>query len=161
MRLCRIFPTLAMHFEKTFCLGIVRFEIVVADRPSRRQSTIMMQQAEVFSAETKQRSAVELRVPAHIVVRVRMKRLSLRVVPVLLRLVLSFEVHQRWIPVGFLARNKVTTFKNKDSFSRGRKPVGESAPSSSASDDDDVVVVNATHGYFLSFRKICSSPLGS
>jgi len=85
----------------------------------------VLKHAEVLPAQPKQRRAKELGVSAYVVVRVGMERLSVLVVPMLFGLVLAFEVDQLWIPVCFLAGNKVASLQDEDLLSRWRKAVGQ------------------------------------
>ena len=75
-RLGRVDAALAVHLIEALGLGVVRLELVVADRPRRRDAAVMPQLAEVLSPQPEQRRAVELRVAADVVVGVRMQRLA-------------------------------------------------------------------------------------
>ena len=91
-RFGRIFAALAVHVIHVLGLRVVRLQIVVGDRPGRRDSAMMPDLAEVLLAQTEERRAVELGVAADVIVGVRMQLLAVAVVPVLLGLVLAFDV---------------------------------------------------------------------
>src|SRR6266850_2471894 len=62
---------LAVHMVHAFRARVVGLHLLVSDRPGRRDATVVPQLAEVGLAQAEQRGAVELRVAAHRVVRVR------------------------------------------------------------------------------------------
>ena len=80
-RLGRVFAALAVDMIQMLGLRVVRLQIVIGDRPRRRNAAVMPELAEVFLAQTKQRRAVELRIAADVVVRVRMQLLAVVVAP--------------------------------------------------------------------------------
>ena len=73
-----ILAALAVHVVQPLGLGVVRLELVVGDRPGRRDAAVMAQLAEVLAPQPEQRRAVELGVAADVVVGVRMQRLCRR-----------------------------------------------------------------------------------
>src|SRR5262249_28317964 len=83
----RIFAPLAVHVIEALGFEVVRLEVVIGDRPRRRDSTKVADFAEIFLAQTKESRAVEFRVPADVVIRVRMERFAVLVAPFLFRLV--------------------------------------------------------------------------
>src|SRR5262245_20963206 len=60
----RIFPTIAMHLIEMLGFGVIRLQLVVTNRPGRRDSAVMSNLAEVFLAQAKESSAVEFGVAA-------------------------------------------------------------------------------------------------
>src|SRR5262245_15962935 len=98
----------------------------------------MLDLPEVLPAEAEERGAVELRVAAHPVVRVRMELATLGVPPHFFGGVLSFQVHRLRAPVVFLTRHVVAPLYHQDSFARRRKPMRQRATTCSSPDDDDV-----------------------
>ena len=92
--------------------------------------------AEVLLAQAEQGRAVELGVPSHPVVRVRMEVLALDVLPDLLGLVLAVEIDLAGIPGVLLARHVVAPLDEEDAHvvsirrqgkERARRPTVESA----------------------------------
>src|SRR5437016_74051 len=80
-RLGRIFAAGAMYLIEMFGLRVVRLELGVTDGPSRRDAAVMTDLAKVFLAQTKQRRAVKLCIPADVIIRVRMQLFSVFVAP--------------------------------------------------------------------------------
>src|SRR6476659_4806011 len=102
---------------------------------------MMTQLAEVLFAQTKQRRAIELCVPADIVVGMGMQILPVAILPHFLGAVLALQVYDRRTPVVFFARYIVASFEQKDLLS-GRRQFGrECSTPRAGSDDHDVVEV--------------------
>src|SRR4051812_44000687 len=120
----------------------------------------MVHHAEILSAQTEQRRAVEFRIAAHIIVGVRMQLFAIGIKPMLFGLVLAFYVHQLCVPIRLFARNKVAALKYQDLLSGRSETMGQRSSTGSASNDDHVVMIDATHALFLSFRKKCSRVWG-
>src|SRR5262249_20983430 len=142
LRLRGILSAIPMHLVQVFGLQVVRLELLVSDGPGWRDASVVLKLAEILLPKPEQRRAVELRVPAHCVVRVRVKRVPLPVVPELLRLVTPLDIDQPRIPVGLLASDEVAPFQQEDAFPGGRQGMGQSATSGTGPDDDDVEVVH-------------------
>ena len=73
-RLGRILAARAVHLVQLLGLRVVRLQLVVRDRPRRRDPVVMVQLAEVLLAESVERRAVELRRAADEVVDLRLER---------------------------------------------------------------------------------------
>src|ERR1700758_1324216 len=71
-RFRRIFAAIAVHLEKVFGLRVVRFQLVVTDRPGGRDSAVMTNLLEILLAQAEQRSTIEFRVATHIIIGVGM-----------------------------------------------------------------------------------------
>ena len=69
----RILAARAVYVIQVFGLCVVRLEVAVADRPGRRDATMMANLAEIPVAKAEQRRAVEFRVSADVVVGVRVQ----------------------------------------------------------------------------------------
>src|SRR5262249_55696691 len=72
--------------------GVVGLELVVRERPRGRQAARVAQRSEVLLAQAEERRAVELRIAADPVIRVRVQRLAVRIEPLLPRVVLRIDV---------------------------------------------------------------------
>ncbi len=72
----------------------------------------MLDDAEVFFSQTKQRGAEEFSIATDIIVGMGVKLVAVIVVPLLFCLVFTFEVDRFRIPVIFLARHVTATFEN-------------------------------------------------
>src|SRR5207247_1595234 len=68
-----ILAALSVHVIQPFGLQVVRFQVVVGNRPRRRNSSKMLDLTEILSAQTEQGRAVEFGISAHVVIRVRME----------------------------------------------------------------------------------------
>src|SRR5262249_1913922 len=66
-RLGWVVATRAMHQVDLLGTGIVGFQVFVADRPGRRGAALVLQRAEIFAAQARQRGAIDLGVAADIV----------------------------------------------------------------------------------------------
>src|SRR5258705_11064516 len=106
---------------------------------------MMTNLAKIFFAKTKQRRAVEFRVAADEIVRMRVQLFAVNVAPGLFGVVLSVKVDRAGAPVVFLARHVVPTFEQKDLLTGGREFVGERAAARARADNDYVVVVVRCH----------------
>src|SRR5262245_16984875 len=76
-----IFSALAVHLEELLGLGVVALKIFIRYRPGGRGAPMVTQLAEIFQAKAKQGGAIELRIPADVVVGVRVERLAVLVAP--------------------------------------------------------------------------------
>src|SRR6516164_1256955 len=80
-RLTRILTSIAVYLVELFCLHVVGLEVVVADRPGRRNATVVANLTEILFAQAEQSSAVKLRVATDVVVGVGMKVLAFGIEP--------------------------------------------------------------------------------
>src|SRR5438876_10229819 len=87
----------------------------------------MAQLAEVTLPQPEQGGAVELRVAADVVVRVRMEFLAVLVPPLFLRAVAAVEHDRLSVPVLLLARHVVSALEQQDAFAGGSEAVGLAA----------------------------------
>src|SRR5262245_26688911 len=117
-RVCGVDSTLPMDLIEVFRLQIIRFNVVVRDGPSRRNTSVMPQLSKVFFPQPEQSCTVKLRVSTYVVVRVRMERFAVFVSPDLLRLIFPFDVDGARIPVGFFARDIVAPLEQQDSLAQ-------------------------------------------
>src|SRR5688572_24325030 len=87
-RVGRVLAAIAVHLIEMFGLGVIRLQLVVADGPRGRDAAVMTNLAKVFLAEAKERRAVEFRVAADEIIRMRMELFAVNVAPRLFRVVL-------------------------------------------------------------------------
>ena len=80
-RLGRILARLAVDEVQPLGLGVVGLEVVVGDRPRRRDAAVVLALCEVALAQPEQDRAVELRVAADEVLLVGLVRIAVLVVP--------------------------------------------------------------------------------
>src|SRR5215470_13914826 len=91
-RFSGILPALAVHVILVLGLVVVRLEVVIRNRPGGRDSTVVPDFAEVFLAQTKERSAIELSVSSDVVVGVRMKVFPAAIPPHLFGVVFRMKI---------------------------------------------------------------------
>ena len=140
-----VLAVVAVDEVQVLGLGVVRLEVVVADRPGRRQAAVVPDLAEVLGPQAEQRRAVELRVPADVVVDLGRELVAVPVVPELRRAVLAAHEHRGGVPVVALTRQVVAPLEQQDPLARRRQPVGQGPSSRSRADHDDVVVLVSGH----------------
>ena len=137
----RILAVAAVHLVQPLGLGVEGLEVVVAERPRRRDAVGVLDLAEVLRAQPVERGAVQLGGPADEVVDLRLERGAVGVVPGVGRDVPAFQEHLLGLPVLGLARQEVAPFEQQDPLAGRREGVGQGAPTGPGPDDDDVVVV--------------------
>src|SRR5271166_5305223 len=143
-RLGRIFSAVSVHLIEILGLGIVRFQIVIANWPSGRDATVVTQFAEILFAQPEQSSTIELGVATDVVIGMRMEFLAILVEPRLFGVVVGINVDDLRIPVRFLAGNVVTALKDQDALAGRSQVISERSATRAGSDDDHVVVI-VTH----------------
>jgi hypothetical protein len=137
----RVFAAVAVDVIHRLGLRVVGFEVFVRDRPGGRDAVVVAHDAEILLAEPEQSRAVEFRVAADVVVRVRVQGLACAVVPGLFGVVLALDVDGARLPVVALARDVPPALQQQNPLARGREAVRESAAARAGADDDHVVVV--------------------
>ena len=145
-RLGRVHAALAVHLVEMLGARVVRLQVLVADRPRRRDPAVVAELAEVLAAEPEQRRAVELGVAAHEVVLAGLEFLAVPVAPVLRVVVAALQHDRAGLPVLPLARRVVAALEEQDLLPRRRERVGESPSAGAGADDDHVVVRVRGHG---------------
>ena len=150
----RVLAVSAVHFVEVLRLGVVGLDLVVADRPGRRDAVVVLELLEVLLPQAVERGAVELRRAAHEVVDLRLERLALVVVPGVLRDVAVVDEHVLGKPVLRLAREPVAALQQQDPLARRRQVPCERAAAGTGSDDDHVVV---SHRSVLLVRSLTTS----
>ena len=76
-----VLAVLAVHEVEVLGLRVVGLEVVVGDRPGRRDATVVAKLAEVLRPQPEERCAIELGVPADVVVHLGLELAALPVVP--------------------------------------------------------------------------------
>src|SRR5229473_5185080 len=140
-RFGRIFSAVPVHLIQILGLRVVRFQIVITERPRGRDATMVANFAEIFFAQTEQSSTVKLGVATHVIISVRMQLLTVLIEPGFLGVVVGVHVDDLWVPIRFLAGNVVAALKNQDPLSGWRQVVGERSAAGTGSDDDHVVAI--------------------
>src|SRR6266699_1255175 len=101
--------------------------------------------AEVFFAQAEQCRAVELRVAADKIVRVRMQLFAINVARRFFRVVPGFQGDCARAPVVLLARHVIAAFEQKNLLTGGREFVSERAATRARADNDYVVLIVVCH----------------
>ena len=137
-----ILAVVTVHLVQPLGLGVPGLEVVVAQRPGRRQAVGVLELAEVLGPQPVQRGAVQLGGTADEIVHLRLERLAGRVEPGLRRDVPAVHEHRAGTPVLHLALQEVAALKQQDPLAGRGQGVRERAPAGAAADDDDVIVVS-------------------
>ena len=101
--------------------------------------------AEVLAAQAVERSPVELRLAADVVVDAGRETLAVLVVPGVLRDVAVLDEDLVGVPVLDLAREPVAAFEDEDPLAGRCQVSGEGPATGATADDDDVEVLAARH----------------
>src|ERR1035438_5553440 len=124
-----------------FGLRVVRLEVLIAQRPSRRNAAVVCDLSEIPLAEPQQSRAIHLRVAADVILNAGKKRLAVLVIPRLLGPVLRLDKDSLGVPVVFFTRQVSAPFEHQNPFAGGRQMIGERTTAGSRTYDDDVVLV--------------------
>ena len=141
-RLGRVLAPCPVHLVELLGLGVVGLHVVVADRPGGREAVVVLQLAEVLTAQPVQRRPVQLGGAAHEVVDLGLERLALVVVPRVGGDVAVVDEHIGGGPVLRLAGQPVAPLQQQDALARRGQVAGQGAAAGAGPDDDDVVVTH-------------------
>src|SRR5437867_9402035 len=103
----------------------------------------MVDLAEVLFAKTEERGAVKLGVATDVVIRVRMERFTILVLPHFFGVIFRFDVDRPRAPVVLFAPNVVAPLEQQDLFAGWGEVIGESPAPRASADDDHVVMRHA------------------
>jgi hypothetical protein len=138
----RVLSVLAVHPEQVLGPDVVRLNVVVTQRPGRRDTVRVLDLAEVCGQQPEQRRAVHLRVAAHVVMQLGPEGPVVQVVEGLVGRVFRVAEDGAGVPVVPLSREKVTAFEQQHALARfGHARRGGRAPRPAADDQDVVVVI--------------------
>jgi len=127
--------------EESFRATIVRLEVSIGERPCGRDAAFVMDDAEVFGAETKESCTVDFGLAADEVGLLGMERFVVLVEPDVFGVVAVVDEDGGGVPVEFFLREKWAAFKDEDALSCLREMKGESPSAGSGPDDDGVVLI--------------------
>src|SRR5215469_12244374 len=99
---------------------VVRFQVLVGDRPSRGDAVVMAQLAEILAAQAVQRGAEQLGRAANEVVHLRLKWPAVAVVPGVRGYVAILVEYRGRVPVLRLAPEPVAALEDQYLLSRRR-----------------------------------------
>ncbi len=148
----------AMDAVQPLRAGVVRLQVVVADRPCGRDAVVVTNGAEVLAAHAVERGAVELGRAAHEVVDLGLERLPLLIAPRVGRDVAVVHEDRLREPVLDLAGQPVAPLQQQDPPAGRRQVAGEGAAAGAGPDDDHVVARHA--GTLAGARARRHRPLG-
>src|SRR6266699_1867145 len=143
-RACRLrlaLARLSMHAVDSFHRLIVGLQVLVADRPRRRDSSLVFDHSEVLAAEPLQGGAVDLRVPSDEIVDAWMERLARRIQPDLAWLVALLIEDCLGNPVLRFLWQVVATLQQQDTHATVAQRVGKGTATHACPNNEDVVVV--------------------
>ena len=138
----RVLAARAVHLVVLLGQRVVRLELVVGDRPGRRDPVVVLKLAEVLGPQPVERRSVELGRAADEVVDLRLERLAVLVVPGVLGDVAVVDEDVLRQPVLRLARQPVAALEQQDPLARWREVARERPASGPGADDDHVIGVH-------------------
>ncbi|BCJ40062.1 hypothetical protein GCM10010168_29200 [Actinoplanes ianthinogenes] len=141
----RVLAVQPVHAVQVLGLAVPRFQVGVGDRPRRGDAAVVAQLAEVLRAQPEQRRAVELGVPADVVVDLGRELVTLGVEPELGRPVLALDEDGGRFPVVPLARQVTTALQDQDLLAGPGHLVGQGPAAGPGSDHDHVGVLLVGH----------------
>src|SRR5215203_2911002 len=135
-------------------LGVIRFQLLVGDRPRGRDAVVMPPLAEILFAKAVERGAEQLTGTANEIMHLRLERPAIAVVPSLGRDITVVLENCCRVPVLRFTFEPVAAFQNNNALSRGREMSGKSAAASTAAEDDDVELF--VHARSAKGRRCCA-----
>ena len=140
-----VFAGGAVHVIQAFGLGIVRLEVLVGQRPRRREPAVVLYHFEVLLAQTEQGGPVELGVAPYVVVLLGREFVSVFVDPLFGAVVLGSYEYRHRLPVVPLPGQVGPALEQQNTLSRRGQLPGQGATASPAADDHHVIMVEFWH----------------
>ena len=141
----RVLSVLTVHQVEVLRLGVVGLQVIVGDRPGRRDPAMVAELTKVLRTEPEQCRAVELGVPADVVVHFGLELVAVPVVPELLREVLPAYEHCVGLPVVALPWQERAPLQPEHLPAVRGEPAPERPAPGSRPDDDNVEVLVLCH----------------
>ena len=141
----RVLAVVAVDLIEVLGTRVPGLELVVRDRPGRRDPVVVAKLTEILGSEPVQGGAVELGLAPDVVVDAGLEPLAPVVVPGLLGDVAVLDEDLVGIPVLDLPGQPVAAFEDEDPLSGWREMAGERAASGAAADNDHVEVLPFHH----------------
>jgi len=104
----------AVDREHPFCTAIIRFELLVADGPGRRNAFFMFDFSDVLFSQPRKSGAIDLRIAADEVMNTGRKRLAVLVEPLLFWFVSGLGKDRLGTPVLRFGRKIIPSFQEKN-----------------------------------------------
>src|SRR5262249_28939703 len=146
-----IFTALAVNVIPMLRLSVIRFQLVVLDRPRRRNSPVVFDGTEILAPKPEQRRAIKFRIAANAVVGVGVEWIAVSIVPDFFGLVFALNVYGAGAPVVLLAGHVVTAFQQENPLACRRQLAGESSATRARADDDHVIMTLMVHEVLRSY----------
>jgi hypothetical protein len=102
----------------------------------------------ILLTQSEQSRAIKLGISSDVVVCVGMEGLATDVLPDLLGVVLTLNIDETRIPIGFLTRDIIASLEKQDSLSARSQSVTQSPSARSRSDNDDIESILCTHNQY-------------
>ena len=141
----RIDAVLPVDVIKVLRLCVIRFEILITQRPCRGNTAVVRDVCEIFNTRPQQGRAINFRIAADVILNAGKKCLAVLVIPRLFGSVLGFDEDGLGVPVVFFPRQVSAAFEKQNSLPRRRQMVSERASTGSRAYDDDVVMIDCRH----------------
>ena len=117
-----------MHTEQSLRRLVVRDELLIVERPGGREPVCVLNRGEVARTETRQRCAVDLRVPAHGVRQPWFIPLAVRGLPAVAGAVATIDEDGVRTPVLGLGRDEIPPLQDQDLRARVRQRIPSVPP---------------------------------
>jgi hypothetical protein len=138
----RVLAPRTVHLIELLGHRVVGLDVLIGDRPRRRDPAMVAKLTEVLGTQAIEGSAVQLRGAADEVVDLRLKRVSVAVVPGVGRDVAVVREHVLRRPVARSAGEPATALEQQDALARRREMSRKRAAARARADDDDVIRVH-------------------
>src|SRR5271154_5532074 len=135
---------MAVSGEELFSATVIGFEVGVSERPCGGDAALVMDDAEVFCAEAKERGAVDLGLASDEVGLLGVQGLVVLVEPDVFGVVAVVEEDGCGVPVEFFLRKEGSALEDENALPCLRQVEGEGSSAGTGPDDDGVVWVR--HG---------------
>src|SRR6266496_6707423 len=96
-------------------------------------------------AQAEKSCAIEFRVTANVVIRVRMQFCPVGIPPKLLRVVFALGIYCAGIPIVFLTSHVRAALNQQNFLATRRKAISQSAATRARTDDDEIVIAPVVH----------------
>jgi hypothetical protein len=143
-----VHATLAMDVIEMLSLQVVRLKVLVRDWPRGRDPAMMTDLTKIFLTQPEKSRPIKLGISSYVVVCVGMEGLASDVLPDLLGVVLTLDIDETGIPIGFLARDIIASLEEQNSFSTRSQSVTQSPSARSRADDDDIEFILCAHNRY-------------
>ncbi len=132
----------AVDMVEPFRLRVIRFQILITDGPVGRHAVGGAVCDEILLPQPEQGCAIHLGGAADEIVRARLERLFVLVIPGVLGHVAVLHEYFRGIPIRLFARQIIAPFEDENALAGRGQSEGQRAAAGAAADDNNVVMVH-------------------